>query len=66
MNIPIIFYETDEDEFLDKLDSSPAEATDGPDTGLRGGPGKSRNTAKQLGSARRMDTIGYELAYFNL
>ena len=63
---PIIIYETDEEEFLDKRDSSQAEATDGPDTEQRGGPEKSRNTAKQQRSARKMDKIGYDLAYFNL
>ena len=63
---PVLAYETDEDEFLDNLDSSPAVATDGPDTRLSGGPGRIENTAKRLRSARRIDTIGYDLAYFNL
>ena len=59
-----VTYETDEEEFLDKSDGS--QATDGPDTEQRVGPGKSRNTAKQQRSARRVGKIGYDLAFFNL
>ena len=51
-------------EFLDRSDGS--QATDGPDTEQRVGPVKSRNTAKQKRSERRVDKIGYNLAYFNL
>ena len=51
-----ITYETDEEEFQDKSASS--QATDGPDTEQRVGLEKSRNTAKQQRSARRVGKIG--------
>ena len=63
---PSLEYETDEDEFLSTVDRSPVVVTLGPDVGLRKEPLKRKNTAKRNLSARRMDEVGYDLAYFNL
>ena len=65
---PIITYETDENEFLDAKDHSPAVATCGPALVLRRAPCKKKNTAKQdLVAPRRGGTgSGYDLAYFKL
>ena len=65
---PIIYYETDEDEFLDINDHSPAVATREPALLLRKGTHKSKNTAKRDVVAPRRGGSGseYDLAYFQL
>jgi hypothetical protein len=65
---PIIYYETDEDEFLDINDHSPAVATREPALLLRKGTHKSKNTAKRDVVALRRGGSGseYDLAYFKL
>ena len=63
---PVICYETDEDEFLDGVDPSPAVATCEPALLHRKGPRKNKNTAKRDVVAPRRGGSEYDLAYFKL
>ena len=66
---PIITYETDEDEFLDAKDHSPAVATCRQAPILRKAPCEKKNTAKRNLTAPRRGGVGgsgYDLAYFKL
>ena len=66
--MPVIINETDEDEFLDARDHSPAVATQEPALVPRKVPLKMKNTAKRNVVAPRRGEArsGYDLAYFKL
>ena len=63
---PIVTYETDEDEFQGKDDSSPVVVTCFPALKHKKEPRKIKNTAKREMSAQRRRILDYDLAYFNL
>jgi hypothetical protein len=65
---PVIFYETDEDEFMDKVDHSPAVSSREPALLPRKGTHKNKNTAKRDVVAPKRGGSGseYDLAYFKL
>jgi hypothetical protein len=65
---PVIFYETDEDEFLDKEEHSTAVSSREPALIPRKGTHKRKNTAKRDVVAPKRGGSGseYDLAYFKL
>ena len=63
---PNVMYETDEEEFLESVDTSPKLVTLGPATKQRKVPDKKKNTAIRNVPAQGRGKSDYNLSYFNL